>query len=110
MLVSLCVNIFNVEISLTKQKKKKLKRIGLIIIPTISVSLIRYIMVSMSSSRNSACKGFLIPGFVSVLKRQPARRAPVKRGTVFAGSGGSVLEAANWSKLSEACESSCLSH
>lgn len=57
----------------------------------------------------SACEGFLIPGFVSVLRRQPARRAPVKRGTVFAGSGGSVLEAANWSKLSEACESSCLS-
>lgn len=51
-----------------------------------------------------------IPGFVSVLERQPARRAPVKRGTVFAGNGGSVPEAANWNKLSEACESSCLSH
>lgn len=51
-----------------------------------------------------------LPGFVSVLERQPARRAPVKRGTVFAGNGGSVLEAANWNKLSEVCESSCLSH
>lgn len=67
-------------------------------------------VISRSSCKNPECKFLLIPGFVSVLERQPARRAPVKRGTVFAGNGGSVLGAANWNKLSEACESSCLSH
>ncbi len=64
----------------------------------------------MCKCRNPECKILLIPAFVSVPEMQPARRAPVKRGTVFAGNGGSVLEAANWNKLSEVCESSCLSH
>lgn len=48
--------------------------------------------------------------FVSVPERQLARRALVKRGTVFAESDGSALEAADWNKSSEVCESSCLSH
>lgn len=49
-----------------------------------------------------------IPAFGSVPERLPARRAPVKRGTVFAGNDGSVLEAANWNKLSVVCGFSCL--
>lgn len=40
-------------------------------------------------------KAFCVPVFASAPERRPAQRAPVTRGTVSAGNGGSVPEAAN---------------